>query len=148
MRGSFGGGGAGGGVAGFGGGAVAATGGGSSGDFFSSTYLGRASDYERFLRIDFVLSVVVLLVVLGVYARYGARFRRESAAGRADRADRVHVGIDLRAQPEQQDRRALEDHPLLRHLKRVRELAEGDVELLEVCHRLQLRLHVHLDVLE
>src|SRR5206468_2507278 len=52
-------------------------------DFFSSTYLGRASDYERFLRIDFVLSAVVLLVVLGLYARYGARFTRESAAGRA-----------------------------------------------------------------
>jgi STE24 endopeptidase len=52
-------------------------------DFFSSTYLGRASDYERFLRIDFVLSAVVLIVVLGLYARYGERFTRESAAGRA-----------------------------------------------------------------
>jgi STE24 endopeptidase len=51
-------------------------------DFFSSTYLERASDYERFLRIDFVFSAVVLLVVLGLYARYGERFTRESAAGR------------------------------------------------------------------
>jgi STE24 endopeptidase len=51
-------------------------------DFFSSTYLGRASDYERFLRIEFVLSAIVLLVVLGLYARYGERFTRESAAGR------------------------------------------------------------------
>jgi STE24 endopeptidase len=52
-------------------------------DFFSSTFLGRSSSYERFLRIDFVLSAIVLLVVLGLYARYGARFTRESAAGRA-----------------------------------------------------------------
>jgi STE24 endopeptidase len=52
-------------------------------DFFSSTYLERASDYERFLRIDFVLSAIVLLVVLGLYARHGQRFTRESAAGRA-----------------------------------------------------------------
>lgn len=51
-------------------------------DFFSSTYLDRASDYERFLRIDFALSALVLLVVLGLYARYGERFTRESAAGR------------------------------------------------------------------
>ena len=51
-------------------------------DFFSATYLGRASDYERFLRIEYVLSAVVLLVVLGLYARYGQRFTRESAAGR------------------------------------------------------------------
>jgi STE24 endopeptidase len=50
--------------------------------YFSSTYLERSSDYERFLRIDFVLSAVALLVVLGLYARYGERFTRESAAGR------------------------------------------------------------------
>jgi hypothetical protein len=37
--------------------------------YFSSTYLARSSDYERFLRIDFVLSAVALLVVLGLYAR-------------------------------------------------------------------------------
>jgi STE24 endopeptidase len=51
-------------------------------DFFSSTYLGRAAGYERFLRIEFLLSVIALLVVLGLYARYGQRFTRESAAGR------------------------------------------------------------------
>jgi STE24 endopeptidase len=51
-------------------------------DYFSSTFLQRAGDYERFLRIDFVLSAVVVLVVLGLYARYGERFTRESAAGR------------------------------------------------------------------
>jgi STE24 endopeptidase len=51
-------------------------------DYFSATYLQRASDYEAFLRIDFVLSVVALLAVLAVYAARGARFTRESAAGR------------------------------------------------------------------
>ena len=51
-------------------------------DYFSAAFIERASDYERFLRIDFVLSAIVLLVVLGLYARYGERFTRESAAGR------------------------------------------------------------------
>jgi STE24 endopeptidase len=51
-------------------------------DYFSAAFIQRASDYERFLRIDFLLSAVVLLVVVGLYARYGARFTRESAAGR------------------------------------------------------------------
>src|SRR4030095_2155873 len=60
-------------------------------DFFSSTYLERASDYERFLRIDFVLSAIVLLVVLGLYARYGQRFTRESAAGRV--GSRMLLGV-------------------------------------------------------
>jgi STE24 endopeptidase len=50
-------------------------------DYFSAPFLERASDYERFLRIDYLLSAVVLLVVLGLYARYGERFTRESAAG-------------------------------------------------------------------
>jgi STE24 endopeptidase len=53
-----------------------------TGDYFSAAFLDRASDYERFLRIDFVLSSVVTLVVLALYAAYGARFTRESAAGR------------------------------------------------------------------
>jgi STE24 endopeptidase len=52
------------------------------GDYFSSTALRRSSDYEAFLRVDFLLSAIALLVVLGLYARYGARFTRESAAGR------------------------------------------------------------------
>lgn len=51
-------------------------------DYFSSSFLDRSAAYERFLRIDFVLSAVALLVVLGLYARHGARFTRESAAGR------------------------------------------------------------------
>jgi STE24 endopeptidase len=50
--------------------------------YFSAPFLERASDYEAFLRIDLVLSAVALLVVLGLYARYGERFMRESAAGR------------------------------------------------------------------
>jgi STE24 endopeptidase len=44
--------------------------------------LERAERYERFLRIDFVLSQLVLLVVLALYAWRGARFAKESAAGR------------------------------------------------------------------
>lgn len=51
-------------------------------DYFSAAFLERASDYERFLRIDFVLSTIALLVVLALYARHGRRFVRESAAGR------------------------------------------------------------------
>jgi Zn-dependent protease with chaperone function len=51
-------------------------------DYFSARFLERAADYEAFLRIDFVLSAIVLLVVLGLYARHGQRFTRESAAGR------------------------------------------------------------------
>jgi STE24 endopeptidase len=44
--------------------------------------LDRADRYERFFRVEFVLSQLVLLTVLFVYARGGARFARESAAGR------------------------------------------------------------------
>ena len=44
--------------------------------------LDRADRYERFFRIEFVLSQLVLLGVLILYARHGARFARESAAGR------------------------------------------------------------------
>lgn len=44
--------------------------------------LDEAADFERFLRLDLVLSQVVLILVLLVYARYGVRFARESAAGR------------------------------------------------------------------
>jgi STE24 endopeptidase len=51
-------------------------------DYFSASFLERASDYERFLRIDFVLSTIAILVVLALYARYGERFTSESAAGR------------------------------------------------------------------
>ncbi len=42
----------------------------------------RAERYERFFRIEFVLSQAVLIAVLLAYARWGMRFARESAAGR------------------------------------------------------------------
>jgi len=48
----------------------------------SAAELERAERYELFLRIAFLLSQVVLLVVLALYAWRGARFARESAAGR------------------------------------------------------------------
>ena len=51
-------------------------------DFFSAAELRRASRYERFLRLDYLLSELALLTVLAVYAAKGARFARESAAGR------------------------------------------------------------------
>jgi len=50
--------------------------------YFSPGFLERSASYERFLRIDFVLATLVLLIVLALYARYGERFTRESAAGR------------------------------------------------------------------
>jgi len=50
--------------------------------FFSAEQLEKAAEYERFLRIDFVLATIVLLVVLGIWAAKGERFVRESAAGR------------------------------------------------------------------
>ena len=42
----------------------------------------RADRYETFLRWEFLVSQLVLLGVLVLYARYGIRFARESAAGR------------------------------------------------------------------
>jgi STE24 endopeptidase len=50
--------------------------------YFSAAFLDRAADYERFSRVNALLSAVVLLGVLALYARHGARFVRESAAGR------------------------------------------------------------------
>ena len=44
--------------------------------------LEEARDFERFLRISFLVSVVVVIVVFALYARHGGRFVRESAAGR------------------------------------------------------------------
>jgi STE24 endopeptidase len=44
--------------------------------------LEEARDFERFLRISFLVSLVVVIVVFALYARYGGRFVRESAAGR------------------------------------------------------------------
>jgi STE24 endopeptidase len=42
----------------------------------------RADRYETFLRWEFLVSQLVLLGVLALYARFGIRFARESAAGR------------------------------------------------------------------
>jgi STE24 endopeptidase len=42
----------------------------------------RAEHYERFFRVEFVLSQLVLIGVLVAYALWGYRFARESAAGR------------------------------------------------------------------
>jgi STE24 endopeptidase len=44
--------------------------------------LGEARDFERFLRWSYVASALVLIGVFALYARYGVRFVRESAAGR------------------------------------------------------------------
>ena len=44
--------------------------------------LEEARNFERFLRISFLVSLVVVIVVFALYARYGGRFVRESAAGR------------------------------------------------------------------
>jgi STE24 endopeptidase len=49
---------------------------------FPRALLDRTARYERFLRVDDVLSLVALLVALGAFARKGAAFTRESAAGR------------------------------------------------------------------
>jgi STE24 endopeptidase len=52
------------------------------GHTFGAELVGRAERYERFLRIDWVLSQIVLLAVLWIYARKGVGFIRQSAAGR------------------------------------------------------------------
>ena len=44
--------------------------------------IARADRYERFFRIEFVVSELLLIGVLLAYARWGIRFARESAAGR------------------------------------------------------------------
>jgi len=49
---------------------------------FSRSFLRRSESFERFLDIDLLLADVTLLVVLALYARYGHRLMRESAAGR------------------------------------------------------------------
>lgn len=51
-------------------------------DYFTSAELEKADRYALFDRINWLLSTVCLFVVLGVYAVRGARFMRESAAGR------------------------------------------------------------------
>ena len=51
-------------------------------DYFTAAQLDQADRYSLFHRINWVLSTLVLFAVLGVYAVRGARFMRESAAGR------------------------------------------------------------------
>lgn len=51
-------------------------------EYVDAATLERADRYETFLRWEFVVSQLVLLGVLALYARYGIRFARESAAGR------------------------------------------------------------------
>jgi STE24 endopeptidase len=48
---------------------------------FGAGFLHRSASYERFLAIDALLGVVVLIAVLVVYARRGQRLMKESAAG-------------------------------------------------------------------
>ncbi|MGH3041398.1 MAG: hypothetical protein ACRDNG_06630, partial [Gaiellaceae bacterium] len=51
-------------------------------DVLAPARLEEARDFERFLRWSSVASVLVLIGAFAVYAHYGARFVRESAAGR------------------------------------------------------------------
>jgi STE24 endopeptidase len=53
-----------------------------SSNYFTPAQLRRAHNFERFVRIDYVLSQVALVVALVVYALRGERLTRESAAGR------------------------------------------------------------------
>ena len=50
-------------------------------EVFGADLVEEAERYERFLLADWVAAQVVALVTLAVYARYGARYARESAAG-------------------------------------------------------------------
>ncbi len=50
-------------------------------EHFSARELSRAADFERFLRIHFLLSQLVLLLTLLVWVWRGPRYTRESAAG-------------------------------------------------------------------
>jgi STE24 endopeptidase len=52
------------------------------GSVFTEAQLDAAHAYDRVIRLDYLLALLLPLVVLGVYARYGARFLKESAAGR------------------------------------------------------------------
>jgi STE24 endopeptidase len=50
--------------------------------FFTAAQLDRASSYEAFLRVDALLASVAAVLATGLFAVRGARFVRESAAGR------------------------------------------------------------------
>jgi STE24 endopeptidase len=54
----------------------------SASDVLAQPALDDARDFERFLRWSYVASSLALVAVFAVYARYGVRFTRESAAGR------------------------------------------------------------------
>ena len=54
----------------------------SASDVLTRGQLDEVRSYELFLRVSFVLSLVVVVGVFALYARYGERFVRESAAGR------------------------------------------------------------------
>ncbi|MGH3023169.1 MAG: M48 family metalloprotease [Gaiellaceae bacterium] len=54
----------------------------SASEVLSPVQLDEVRSYETFLRVSFLLSLVVVAVVFALYARFGARFVRESAAGR------------------------------------------------------------------
>jgi STE24 endopeptidase len=49
--------------------------------YFSASLLARASSYGRFTTWNEIASMVVLVLVLAAWARWGARWMRESAAG-------------------------------------------------------------------
>lgn len=51
-------------------------------DLFSPEELSRARAYERVVRIEFLVYAAVTIAVLAAYAKWGARFLKESAAGR------------------------------------------------------------------
>ena len=51
-------------------------------EVLSAAQLDEVRSYELFLRISFLVSLVVVVVVFALYARFGERFVRESAAGR------------------------------------------------------------------
>jgi Zn-dependent protease with chaperone function len=50
-------------------------------DFFSSSLLRKGDHYEAFLRVDSLLATASTILVFLVYARFGKRFIRDSAAG-------------------------------------------------------------------
>jgi len=52
-----------------------------AGDFFSARLLSRGDHYETFLRVDQLLATAATILVFLVYARFGKRFVRDSAAG-------------------------------------------------------------------
>lgn len=54
----------------------------SASEILTRGQLDEVRSYELFLRISFLLSLVVVVGVFALYARYGVRFVRESAAGR------------------------------------------------------------------